>query len=323
MNPILILLGGLAILRSLASLIDSVRYRKTAENALEEAYPHFAPKVSLIVPCKGIDPGFDDNIRSLLNQDYQHFEIIFVTETTDDPAYSRLKDILSRINRSASKLVTAGVTDKCAQKIHNLLHAVQKANAEAEVLVFADSDIRVHGSWLRHLVRPLQDQRVGATTGYRWYMPIKGNFWSLVRSVWNMTSANVLFSNKYNFAWGGSMAIRKDTFEALHIARKWQTGLSDDMILSQAVKAGGYGIKFVPQSIVATYEKTSWRSLLEWTSRQLTIVRMYEPKLWKFAAFPQWLFNFIFLLGFYLVMKGWLTNTAIPVAVWLMMSDLP
>ncbi|NIR51131.1 glycosyltransferase family 2 protein, partial [candidate division KSB1 bacterium] len=165
--------------------------------------------------------------------------------------------------------------------------------------------------------------RIGATSGYRWYMPIKGNFWSLVRSVWNMTSANVLFSDKYNFAWGGSMAIRRTTFEELRIVRKWQTGLSDDMILSQAVKAGGYQIKFVPQSIVATYEKTSWRSLLEWTSRQLTIVRMYEPKLWKFAAFPQWLFNLIFLLGSYLVLKGLLTNSVIPVAAWLMMSDLP
>ncbi|NIR51491.1 hypothetical protein GWO43_23215, partial [candidate division KSB1 bacterium] len=120
MNLFLILLGGLAFLRSLASLIDSVRYRKTAENALNEHYPPFAPKVSLIVPCKGIDPGFDDNVRSLLNQDYQHFDTIFVTESTEDPAYSRLKDLLPKNDRVSSKLIPAGVTDKRAQKIHNL-----------------------------------------------------------------------------------------------------------------------------------------------------------------------------------------------------------
>ena len=93
------------------------------------------------------------------------------------------------------------------------------------------------------------------------------------------------------------MAIKKETFHKLEIARKWQRALSDDMVLTHVVKTRGLKIKFVPQSVVMSFEKTTLSSLLDWTSRQLTIVRVYDPKLWKLAAFPQWIFHLIFLLA--------------------------
>ena len=318
-----ILLGSLAFLKGLLSLADSIRFRKKLSAALNDTFDNFAPPVTVIVPCKGVDSGFEENIRSITNQNYPNFTMVFVTESSDDPAHATLQKIVSTAQNSETRLVTAGRSRNSAQKIHNLLEGLKHVRGDSEVLVFADSDIRVHEAWLRNLVAPLQNQQVGATTGYRWYMPLPGNFWSAVRSVWNMTSANLLFSPRYTFAWGGSMAIRKTTFAELQITRKWRHGLSDDLILTNAVKAAGYPIKFVPQSLAVSFEKTSLSALLEWTTRQLTMVRLYDPGLWKLAAYPQWIFNLIFLVGLILISHAFLSGSAVPIAAWLMISDLP
>ena len=323
MDLALILLGALALIKGTVSVSDSLRYRIKILAALKQATFNYLPKVTVIVPCKEVDPEFEENISAVMNQKYDNFSMVFVTGTPNDSAYSSLEKIKLVSRNSNIRLVTAGLARKCSQKIHNLLRGIEEVEESMEVLVFADSDIRPHTTWLRSLVAPLNDENVGASTGYRWYNPIKGNIWSALRSIWNMTSANLLFSDEHNFAWGGSMAIRKKTFEELHIAQKWQNGLSDDMILTRAVKDGGYKIKFVPQSIVASIEKTSFNELIEWTSRQMTIVRIYDPRLWKLAAYPQWVFNLIFIFGLILVFKGLINRTAIPFAAWLMLSDLP
>jgi cellulose synthase/poly-beta-1,6-N-acetylglucosamine synthase-like glycosyltransferase len=312
------------LLKGVVSLVDSFRFRKKLVEALKEKYNLYLPTVCVIVPCKGVDSGFEENIRSISNQNYPNFSMVFVTESSDDPAHSFLESIISKSNKpEMMSLVCAGHSRTSAQKIHNLLEGLNHVRRDAEVLVFADSDIRVHETWLQNLVAPLQNQNIGATTGYRWYVPLPGNFWSAVRSVWNMTSANLLFSPKYTFAWGGSTAIRKTTFAELQITRKWRNGLSDDMILTNAVKAAEYSIKFVPQSLVASFEKTSFSALLEWSARQLTMIRLYDRRLWKWAAYPQWIFSLIFLLGLILISYALLSGSAVPTAAWLMISDLP
>jgi len=53
----------------------------------------FCRKTALIIPCKGSDTEFEKNIASFYNLDYSDYEIIFVTESQDDPAYSRLLSI--------------------------------------------------------------------------------------------------------------------------------------------------------------------------------------------------------------------------------------
>lgn len=188
--------------------------------------------------------------------------------------------------------------------------------------MFADSDIHADQNWLRHLTAPLQNPAIGAATGYRWYLPARGNLGSALRSVWNMTSANLLFSDAYNFAWGGSMAIRKQLFEKLQIEKRWRAGLSDDMILTNAVKAAGYKIQFVPRCLVTSGGKISLRALVGWIARQMTMIRIYDPKLWRLAAFPNWIFSLIFLLGSTLIVRGIFSAQSIPVAAWMMIADV-
>lgn len=322
MEWFLLFLGFLALVKSLVSLRESLHYKNLLTKTTFKN--HWTPHVTVIVPCKGTDPGFEDNINSILQQNYPKVNFIFVTESSNDQAYKVLHDLIQSVkNPENVKLVVAGIANNASQKIHNLTCAIQYVSSLTEVVVFADSDIRPHPYWLRNLVTPLQDKKIGVSTGYRWYVPRKGNFWSAIRSVWNMTSANLLFNPKYNFAWGGSMAIRKKIFDELQITQKWRNGLSDDLILTNTIKKAGYQIQFVPQAMVITDECTSLQELTNWITRQMIIVRMYTSQLWIYAAFSHWIFQLIFWFGIILLLKNWLLHQVIPLGVWLMLSDGP
>jgi len=68
-------------------------------------------------------------------------------------------------------VVIAGSPSNSGEKVNNLRVAVEQLPPEFEVLVFTDSDGRPGKSWLHHLVAPLGDVRIGATTTMRWLIP--------------------------------------------------------------------------------------------------------------------------------------------------------
>jgi len=83
-----------------------------------------------------------------------------------------------------------------------------------------------------------------------------------------------------NFCWGGGMAVRRRTFYEADVPRYWAGCISDDLMLTRALRDAGGKIVFVPQCLVATHHPTTWRALLEWTNRQILLTRVYEPRLW-------------------------------------------
>ena len=56
----------------------------------------YQPSVALISPCKGIDTTFDRNINAFFDLDYSDFQIFFVVESVDDPAFSRLQQTIEQ-----------------------------------------------------------------------------------------------------------------------------------------------------------------------------------------------------------------------------------
>ena len=157
--------------------------------------------------------------------------------------------------------------------------ALQFLRDQDEVLAFGDSDIRPRQDWLRFLVAPLADREVGASTGFRWYLPSDRAFASILRSVWNAGITSLMKERDSLFAWGGAMAISREVFESSGVADYWAEALSDDFGLTQAVRNAGLPICFQPQCLSFSYEDSNWRTLLDWTYRQLLITRLCAPTL--------------------------------------------
>jgi len=291
------------ILSQLLFLVQNVNnYRYTLAKYKKKRSWHELRTV-IIVPCKGLDSAFQQNITSLFNQDYENYLLWFVVAEKSDPAYDELCKLKNQLSQSSKArdvqvFVAGKVGDSekrdtnsrqpatgyaCSQKIHNLLYAYKKIGDDIDALAFADSDICVRPDWLSHLVWHLRQTRIGATSGYRWFIPAKNNPASLALSVINAKVAQLLGNTRFNQAWGGSMAIRVDVFREIGLDKIWPKTISDDLSLSHAVKKAGKKVEFVPACLVASYESTTWPKLFEFAHRQFLITRVSAPRTWWFG----------------------------------------
>jgi ceramide glucosyltransferase len=314
------LLASLLLLQGTVSLLEGLRYSAFVRRSLALPLAAFAPPASIILPCKGQDQDLEANLRALFQQDYPRYEIIFVVATTSDAALPLLERVMAEqeevwrkaFRQHSSKerispegatpevkphIVIAGRSEGRGEKVNNLMRAVEAARADSEVLVFVDSDARVRSDWLRSLVAPLTEKRTGATTGYRWYLPEDGGFLSALLSAWNGSVATALGGHNRNFAWGGSTAILKKTFEKLKVIDAWQGAVSDDYALTNVVQKSGLRIEFVPRCMAISKADATLASLLEFTTRQVIITRIYNARLWWTGIISQIFFNLVFFGG--------------------------
>jgi ceramide glucosyltransferase len=303
--PLFYFLAAISIWLGFISLRGGVRFVRYLQAELGKENPAFTPFVSLFVPCRGLDEGLRENINSLFEQNYPSFEIVFVTDRRDDPALRVIDEARRSFTKESGptmQVVIAGPAAGSGQKVHNLRVAVGHADPRSEVFVFVDTDARPNAHWLRSLVAPLRDQSVGAATGYRWFVPVKGGLASHLRSVWNSSIASALgAAEKKNFCWGGSTAIRRETFHNCRVVEYWRGTVSDDFALTRALHESDLRIKFVPQCLTPSFEDCGWRGLFEFTSRQMKITRAYAAHLWKGVLFGSAIFVLAFFGGIALV----------------------
>jgi cellulose synthase/poly-beta-1,6-N-acetylglucosamine synthase-like glycosyltransferase len=267
--------------------------------------PDFTPFVSVIAPCRGLEDGLQENLASLFEQIYPHYEIIFVTDQADDPSLSVVEKIIKAgagSEKVSARIVIAGRAVDGGQKVHNLRATVAEVDSRSEVLVFVDTDTRPQAGWLQSLVAPLANEEIGATTGYRWFIPVNGSLASQLRSVWNASIASALGERRdKNFCWGGSTAIRRSTFVELQITERWRGTVSDDFTLTRTLQEAKLPIHFVPACLVASLDDCTVAELLEFTNRQLKITRVYASHLWKPVLIGSLLFCAVFFGGLVLV----------------------
>lgn len=303
---------------SYKSLRGGFAYLAFFKKELAETKPEFAPFVSIIAPCRGLDSDLEKNLSALVNQYYfSNYEVIFAVDSETDEAVSIIEEIINRKNYKSKnypmtlaiplyschpKMIVAGKAENEGQKVHNLREAVLHVSDESKIFVFVDSDARPNENWLTNLIAPLQDEKIGCTTGYRWFISDRRNFSSELLSAWNASIASALGANmKSNFCWGGSMAIRRETFDRIQMRERWKGTLSDDFAVTRAMKENASPICFVPQALTASFENYSFGKLLEFTTRQMKITRVYSTNLWIASLIGSFIFNLVMIWSLVLI----------------------
>lgn len=266
----------------------------------------YTPFCSIIAPCKGLDHDLEKNLEALFEQNFPNYEIVFVTDSKEDESVKIIEKLInSRLSTLPSRLVISGKAENEAQKVHNLREAVLQVADESQVFVFVDSDARPNKDWLRNLIAPLQDEKIGCASGYRWFIGKSFSLATEMRSVWNASIASALGANlEGNFCWGGSMAIRRKTFEQIGMREKWRGVLSDDFAVTRAMKEANLAIYHVPQCLTASVENCTFSQMLEFTTRQMKITRVYGTKFWVMSFIGSGLFNLVMLTSFLLLIFG-------------------
>ncbi|MBA2737679.1 MAG: glycosyltransferase [Pyrinomonadaceae bacterium] len=297
------------IFLSYKSLRGGINYFKFFKRELAKPKSNYTPFVSIIAPCRGLDADLRENLFALFRQDFPRYEIVFAVDDKKDESVKIIEEVSRKGVKNAenvsAKLIVAGTSINESQKVHSLREAVLHVAVESRIFVFVDSDARPAENWLRDLIAPLQDEKIGCATGYRWFISKKNNFASEMIAVWNASIASALGANtKSNFCWGGSMAIRRDTFEKLDVRGAWRGVLSDDFAVTRVMKKAGLPIFFVPQTLTASIEDCTFRGLLEFTTRQMKITRVYAPNLWIASFIGSFLFNLVFIWGILILIFG-------------------
>ena len=298
------LLAALQVLFGLYLIYEGIRWIGYARRRLLRHSGFYAPRVAVLCPCKGTEPGLEANLTALCEFDYSNFnyEIFFILASQDDPAYSVLRRLAER-SRAKAHIVIAGPPEGCGEKVHNLRSAVRQLPEEFEALVFTDSDGRPGRHWLQKLVAPLGDGRVGAATTMRWFLPNRENLATALLAAWNAPIVTLLGENRRNFCWGGGTAIRRSVFEQANVLEEWQNSVSDDYSLTRALEHIGRPIVFVPECLTVSLATANFAGLMEFTNRQIVITRVYAPWLWYRAAATHGLYCLTLALGVYATLE--------------------
>ena len=298
METLFDLLAILQIASGLFLLWQGIQWLSYVQKRLKTDPGFYAPRTAVVCPCRGMEPGLERNLVALCEFDHQNYEVFFVLASESDPAYSTVKRVAAS-SRAKAHIVIAGKPQNCSEKVNNLRTTVEQVPPEFEVLVFADSDGRPGKTWLHHLVAPLADSRIGATTTMRWFIPNRTDLATALLAAWNASVVTMLGAHSKNFCWGGGTAIRRAIFEEIGMMDVWQYSFSDDYSLTMMIERTGRPIVFLPECLTISYVQTDFPGLVEFTNRQVRITRVYRPQLWATAFATHFLYCLTVLLGLY------------------------
>lgn len=245
--------------------------------------PKPLPFVSLIIPVTGESSALAANVRTLIDQSYQFFDIIFVLQDQNDPAVPIISELTKEHGQATH--IYSGKTTKCSQKNYNLLAGVQETGNKPDILVFCDSGHTAPSDWLESLLQPLLLQTsCSVTSGYHQIYPASHCLCSQGRAICVLTLSLIRKLPFLGQPWGGATAMRRKVFENISVADTWKENIVDDVSLAKILQKQNISVTIPPQTDLQTHLKSiSLQSWTVWLTRQWAYLKFIFPVLW-FAA---------------------------------------
>ena len=294
----------LLVLPILADLL--LLYQISKEVKLRGIGGNFEAFASVIIPIKGLDVGLEENVTSLLSQDYPRYEVIYVIDDYNDPCVPILSKYHVKIIKTEETCV------KCSGKIRAQLTGLKYASGD--VIVFGDSDTWYPKYWLKEMIKPLSD--FVATTVFSWPKPYKLSFSNFIRSgFWTFGFESQAVGG--TFLWGGSMAFKRDFFDS-YVIQELSKNWCDDCTLTRIAKERGR-IGFIINAIpLNVFDE---KDLINWSKRQMITVYMYSRK--GFYAFIVISFFFLLFLVFSILFFSYISFLFLsPLILWIIKNAI-
>jgi ceramide glucosyltransferase len=241
--------------------------------------PSFTPPVSNLKPIRGFDPDAYDNLASFCRQDYPEFELLLCVDE-GDPTVLGLVERLRRDfpDRNIRLLFGSGriaTNDKVA-KLARLVN-----EAAHEVVVISDSDVRVGPEYLRTIVAPLQDPKVGAVTCF--YVPTDvKTFTERLQTIGMMSDfyAGILVAwqlDGVKFALGPTIATTRSRLAGFGGYQKIENRPADDLLVGRLIAEQGYDVTLLRYRVGTVADFQSMRDLLHKRMRWIVVMRHMRP----------------------------------------------
>jgi ceramide glucosyltransferase len=226
------------------AMFGAMRFHREAKVWRKRCAESELPPCSVLKPVHGMEPGLEQNFESFFRQDYPDFEIIFAADTADDEALNLAKQVAARYPHVRAKFIVNGRPPWPNPPAYSF-HCMTEVAAH-DILVTSDSDVEVAPDYLRNLVPPLTDPKVGMVTCvYRGGNA--GGFWSGMDAVGMSVemTAGVLVANLLEgmkFGLGPTIAVRKDAVAKIGGYRVLGEYFSNDFVIGNMIEKEGYTV---------------------------------------------------------------------------------
>jgi ceramide glucosyltransferase len=230
----------------------------------------FAPPVSILKPIHGLDRETYENYAGFCNQDYPEFEILFCVGDARDPAVSVIEKLIADFPHRPIRLLTGSMPLGASDKVNKLCRMVREARYDT--LIVSDSDVRVERGFLRAVVAPFSNPKVGGVTClYRGLTD--GGFAPDLEALGNSAdfAPGVLVANLFggiDFMLGAVMATTKKHLAEIGGFESLADYFCDDYELGNRIASRGYRVELsrFPVDIVYPQETIgdAFRHQLRW-----------------------------------------------------------
>jgi glycosyltransferase involved in cell wall biosynthesis len=242
------------------------------------------PPATVVLCMRGADPFLPACLEGLLTQDYPDYRLRIVIDSPDDPAWAVVEQTIQGHTASVKVSSLKNRLSTCCLKCSSLVQALSDLEPDCKVVAILDADVVPHRTYLRELVAPLADSRIGVASGNRWYVPMWNQWGSLARYVFNASAVMQMYVYKMPF--GGAIAFKADILRHSPLLERWSHSLTDTPVIAGVFREQGLGVAFVPSLMMGNFENCELPNFVRWMKRQLLMVRLYHPptKWWAIIA---------------------------------------
>ncbi len=212
------------------------------------------PMVSIIVPARNEENNINRCVRSLLEQDYEHFEVITVDDgSTDDTG--RLLDELAHTHSNGNRLWVLRLRNELPEGWAGKPHAIHMGvqESQGEWLLFTDADTWHAANALRSaIMQAIQERADLFTMGTEQELP---TFWERVLMPMAYLGISMQYpprlvnnpKSKVAVANGQYILIRREVYDSIggYACPDLRDTLLDDRDLARVIKENGFKLHFV------------------------------------------------------------------------------
>jgi ceramide glucosyltransferase len=245
--------------------------------------------VSVLKPVLGLDFGSYENFASFCRQEYPEYEILFAVNDDGDAAVPVVRQIIAEFPERRIRLHVGAEHFGANRKVNKLARLAREA--QNEVLVLTDGDVRVGPRYLREVVAPLEDRKIGAVTSF--YRGIaENNLGAEIEAVGASSDffAGVLmagWTEGITFALGASIATTKEWLGKMCGFEAIADSLADDYELGHRISKAGGEVVLSCEAVWTMYPARTLRSFWDHQVRWARTVRLCRPLSYVALLFTQ------------------------------------
>ena len=273
-----LILAATPFIYYLLVLYSSWRFFWRSEGRLS-ANSDFTPPVSNLKPVRGLDPEAYENFASYCRQDYPDYELIFCVSDENDASVPVLEKLMRDFPERRIRVLYGSGRNAINDKVAKLVRLVNEARNE--VLVINDSDVRVEPNYLRTVVAPLRDPKVGGVTCL--YVSTQDKTFTQHLQSTGMYSdfyPGVLVARQLDgikFTLGPTIVTTRAHLAGFGGYQAIENRPADDLLVGRLLTQQGLQVELLPYAVQTVPDYDSPRTLFSKRLRWMTVMRHMRP----------------------------------------------